>query len=166
MTDTPSLLTTTEIAVFAAGCFWGVEEIFRQMDGVTETAVGYTGGETESPTYEQVCTDQTGHAEAVKIEFDPAKISFKELLKTFFQHHNPTCMNYQGPDFGSQYRSAVFFTTQKQQEEAEAEKTMQQTSGVWGKPVVTQIVPLEAFYPAEGYHQKYLMKRGLGSCQV
>lgn len=166
MKPSPSTSSATETAVFAAGCFWGVEETFRVMEGVVSTQVGYTGGDTENPTYEQVCTDQTGHAEAVKIVFDPKKITYAKLLKTFFENHNPTCMNYQGPDFGSQYRSAIFFTTPKQQEEAEAEKIAQDQPGVWGKPVVTQIVPLQTFYPAEAYHQQYLMKRGLGSCHL
>lgn len=162
----PTSSPRQEAAVFAAGCFWGVEEIFRQIDGVTSTTVGYTGGHTENPNYEQVCSDLTGHAEAVRIIFDPEKVSYSTLLKTFFNNHNPTCLNYQGPDRGSQYRSAIFFTTPIQQKDAEAEKEAQEKSGVWGRPVVTDIVPLEKFYPAEEYHQQYLMKRGLGSCHI
>ena len=156
----------TETAIFAAGCFWGVEETFRTTPGVVATEVGYTGGTTEHPNYEQVCSDATGHAEAVKVEFDPSKVSYADLLKIFYANHNPTCLNYQGPDFGSQYRSAIFFTTPDQKETAEAAKVAEEKSGRWGKPVVTQIVPAETFYPAEDYHQKYLMKRGIRSCHL
>ena len=161
-----SSLAITETAIFAAGCFWGVEETFRTTPGVTATEVGYTGGATENPSYEQVCTDGTGHAEAVKVVFDPSKVSYEALLKIFYDNHNPTCLNYQGPDFGSQYRSAIFFTTLEQQKLAEKAKAVERASGKWIKPVVTDIVPAVAFYPAEDYHQKYLMKRGLGSCHI
>ena len=154
----------TQTAIFAAGCFWGVEETFRTTLGVVGTEVGYTGGTLENPTYEQVCSDGTGHAEAVKVVFDPGQISYDALLKIFYENHNPMCLNYQGPDFGSQYRSAVFFTTPEQQERAEKMKAAEQASGKWTKPVVTEIVPAPVFYSAEDYHQKYLMKRGLGSC--
>ncbi len=156
----------TETAIFAAGCFWGVEEIFRTTPGVIATEAGYTGGTIENPSYEQVCSSGTGHAEAVKIVFDPSQVSFGALLKIFYDNHNPTCLNYQGPDFGSQYRSAVFFTTPEQQKLAENVKAAEQASGKWTKPVVTEIVPASAFYPAEDYHQKYLLKRGLGSCHL
>lgn len=156
----------TETAIFAAGCFWGVEETFRTTPGVVGTEVGYTGGSIENPTYEQVCNDGTGHAEAVKVDYDPTKVSYEALLKIFYENHNPTCLNYQGPDFGSQYRSAVFFTTPGQQKLAEAAKAAEQKSGKWNKPVVTEIVPAGEFYPAEDYHQKYLFKRGLGSCHI
>lgn len=158
--------TSSQTAVFAAGCFWGVEELFRKLDGVSETSVGYTGGMTEAPTYEDVCSSATGHAEAVKITFDPAKISYDRLLETFFDNHNPTTPNQQGPDFGSQYRSVVFYENDEQRAAAELYKEKVEKSGRWKKPVVTQIVPAQTFYPAEDYHQKYLMKRGLGSCHI
>ncbi|HRH94239.1 MAG TPA: peptide-methionine (S)-S-oxide reductase MsrA [Candidatus Peribacteria bacterium] len=158
--------TSTQTAIFAAGCFWGVEELFRKLDGVMETSVGYTGGMTEAPTYEDVCSSATGHAEAVKITYDPAKISYDKLLETFFDNHNPTTPNQQGPDFGSQYRSAVFYESDEQRAAAERCKEKVEKSGRWKKPVVTQIVPAQTFYPAEDYHQKYLMKRGLGSCHI
>jgi peptide-methionine (S)-S-oxide reductase len=156
----------TETALFAAGCFWGVEEMFRQMEGVISTEVGYTGGHTENPTYETVCSDQTGHAEALKIVFDPAKISYEKLLAVFFENHNPTTKDQQGPDFGLQYRSAIFFTTPVQEKIAKSAKEKQDTSGMWKYPVVTEITAASMFYPAEDYHQKYLMKRGLGSCHI
>jgi peptide-methionine (S)-S-oxide reductase len=154
-------------AIFAAGCFWGVEETFRQLPGVLSTEVGYTGGHTEHPTYEAVCTDQTGHAEAVKIEFDPTQITYQTLLQVFFDNHNPTTRNQQGPDFGSQYRSAIFYSSPAQKKAAEAAVEAAGKSGNWGgRPVVTQIVPAGEFTRAEDYHQKYLMKRGLGSCHL
>ncbi len=153
-------------ATFAAGCFWGVEETFRKMDGVVSTSVGYTGGAMENPTYEDVCYRGTGHAEAVDIQFDPAKISYEKLLETFWDNHNPTTKDRQGPDVGSQYRSAVFFHSPEQQKAAEAVKAKIEASGRWKQPVVTQIVPAQTYYPAEDYHQKYLMKRGLGSCHI
>lgn len=140
--------------------------MFRKLDGVVSTAVGYTGGMTENPTYEEVCTDRTGHAEAVKIVYDPKKIAYGKLLELFFDNHNPTTPNQQGPDYGSQYRSAVFYESDAQRKEAEAAKEMVEKSGRWKKPVVTQIVPAQTFFPAEDYHQKYLMKRGLGSCHI
>jgi peptide-methionine (S)-S-oxide reductase len=154
----------TETAVFAAGCFWGVEETFRVLPGVLSTEVGYTGGHTENPTYEAVCTDETGHAEALRIVFDPAQISYEHLLKIFFENHNPTTKDQQGPDFGSQYRSAIFFTTPKQQSKAQTMKETVGASGQWKYPIVTEITPAGTFWPAEAYHQKYLQKRGLGSC--
>lgn len=163
MTDS---VAKTETAILAAGCFWGVEEIFRALPGVLSTEVGYTGGHTEFPTYETVCTDTTGHAEALKIIFDPKKISFSEILKIFFANHNPTTKNQQGPDFGSQYRSAIFFTTADQEKEAMTVKENEEKSGTWKHPVVTEITKATTFYPAEAYHQKYLQKRGLGSCHI
>lgn len=157
----------TETAIVAAGCFWGVEETLRQIPGVISTEAGYTGGTVDAPTYEQVCSDQTGHAEAVKIIFDPQKVSYEKILDAFFELHNPTTLNYQGPDFGSQYRSAIFFTTLKQQQAAQKSIDKQRASGKWGgRPIVTQVVMADKFYPAEAYHQKYLMKRGLGSCHI
>ncbi len=156
----------TQTAIFAAGCFWGVEEMFRKLDGVLETSVGYTGGMTDAPTYEEVCSSATGHAEAVKIVFDPTKISYEALLQMFWDNHNPTTPNQQGPDFGSQYRSVVFYENDEQRKAAELGKEKVEKSGRWKKPVVTQIVPAQTFFPAEDYHQQYLKKRGLGSCHI
>jgi len=155
-----------ETATFAAGCFWGVEATFRQMPGVSSTRVGYTGGKTENPTYKDVCTDRTGHAEAVEVEFDPAKLSYTQLLKVFFENHDPTQVNRQGPDWGSQYRTAIFFHSHEQQEQAERFKQELEKARVYSKPIATQIVPAVTFYPAEDYHQQYLEKRGLASCHV
>lgn len=155
-----------EKATFGAGCFWGVEETFRTTPGVLETAVGYCGGTMENPTYEMVCTDGTGHAEVVEVVFDPAKVSYKELLDVFWKNHNPTTKNRQGPDVGSQYRSVIFFHSAEQKKQAEESKAALDKSGAWSKPVVTEIVPEQTFYPAEDYHQKYLMKRGKSSCHI
>ncbi len=157
----------TETATFGAGCFWGVEETFRKMSGVTATAVGYTGGKTKNPTYEDVCTDTTGHAEAVQITYDPRKISYEELLKTFWGNHNPTTPNRQGPDVGSQYRSVIFYHFPEQKKLAEKSKEDLEKAGRFGgRKIVTEIVPSQEFYMAEDYHQKYLMKRGIDSCHV
>jgi peptide-methionine (S)-S-oxide reductase len=153
-------------ATFAAGCFWGVETAFRQLKGVTSTAVGYTAGQTKNPTYEQVCTDRTGHAEAVEVEFDPAQVSYDELLKVFWQNHDPTQLNRQGPDHGSQYRSAIFYHTPEQQAAAEASQKRLEQAGHFQRPIVTQIVPAADFYRAEEYHQQYLEKRGQASCHI
>jgi len=153
-------------ATFAAGCFWGVEATFRQIPGVTSTRVGYTGGRTESPTYKEVCTDRTGHAEAVEVEFDPAVARYDELLKTFWENHDPTQLNRQGPDWGSQYRSAIYFHTPEQETAARASKDALEKAHRYSKPIVTQIVPAVTFYPAEDYHQQYLEKRGQASCHV
>lgn len=147
-----------QLATFAAGCFWGVEEIFRKLKGVKETAVGYTGGHTKNPTYQQVCSDFTGHAEAVELKYDPAEVSYEELLGVFWNMHNPTLLNRQGPDFGSQYRSAVFFHSKEQQDLAEKSKEKLAGSRKFSRPIVTEIVPAVEFYRAEEYHQKYLMK--------
>lgn len=156
-----------EIATFGAGCFWGVEETFRQIPGVLSTAVGYAGGSTESPTYEQVCTDLTGHAEVVQITFDSSKVTYKKLLEVFFDSHNPTTLNSQGPDFGTQYRSVIFVESDAQRKDAEAAIATASASGKWGgRPVVTQIASKAPFYRAEEYHQQYLQKRGLGSCHI
>lgn len=155
-----------EKATFAAGCFWGVEETFRNVSGVVSTAVGYTGGQTENPTYEDVCTGMSGHAEAVEVTFDRDKVSYKELLRVFWGSHDPTTHDRQGPDVGSQYRSAVFFHDGAQEKEARDAKEALERAGVFRRPIVTEIVPAAAFYPAEEYHQKYLMKRGRGSCQL
>jgi peptide-methionine (S)-S-oxide reductase len=153
-------------AIFAAGCFWGVEARFRQISGVISTRVGYTGGQTTNPTYKDVCTDRTGHAEAVEVEYDPAKVSYNQLLKVFWENHDPTQVNRQGPDWGTQYRSAIFFTTPEQEVQAKASKALLEQSGAYGKPIATQIVPAGPFYEAEDYHQQYLEKRGLASCHI
>ena len=153
-------------ATFAAGCFWGVEATFRQIPGVISTRVGYTGGKTENPTYKDVCGDGTGHAEAVEVEYDPAKVAYDKLLDVFWENHDPTQLNRQGPDWGSQYRSAIFYHSPEQEAEAKASKEKLAKSGKFSKPVVTQIVPAVAFYQAEDYHQQYLEKRGLASCHI
>ena len=152
------------IATFAAGCFWGVEAKFRQLPGVKNTRVGYTGGHTENPDYKLVCTGETGHAEAIEVEFDPAVISFGQLLDFFWQIHNPTTPNRQGPDVGTQYRSAVFYHEAEQKEQAENRKQELNAGGVFSQPIVTEITAASTFYPAEEYHQCYLEKRGQGSC--
>jgi peptide-methionine (S)-S-oxide reductase len=153
-------------ATFAAGCFWGVEAAFRQIAGVLGTAVGYTGGQSQNPTYEQVCTDRTGHAEAVEVEFDPAKVSYDQLLAVFWQNHDPTQLNRQGPDYGSQYRTAIFYHTPEQQAAAEASMKQLAESGKFGRSIATQIVPAVEFHRAEEYHQQYLEKRGQSSCHI
>ena len=150
-----------QTAIFAAGCFWGVEEEFRKFKGVVFTQVGYTGGAVKNPTYEQVCTGKTGHAEAIEIIYDPAVVVYQDLLDKFWQIHDPTTLNRQGPDVGSNYRSAVFYLDNEQRKRAVATKERLQTSGKYKKNVITQIVPAGIFWPAEEYHQKYLMKRGL-----
>jgi peptide-methionine (S)-S-oxide reductase len=153
-------------ATFAAGCFWGVEATFRQIPGVTATRVGYTGGEVKNPTYKDVCTDNTGHAEAVEVDYDPSKVSYEDLLNVFWENHDPTQLNRQGPDFGTQYRSAIFYHSPEQEQEAKASKEKLTKSGRFSRPVVTQIVPATTFYEAEDYHQQYLEKRGLASCHI
>jgi peptide-methionine (S)-S-oxide reductase len=153
-------------ATFAAGCFWGVEATFRQFPGVTATRVGYIGGQTVNPTYKDVCTDTTGHAEAVEVDYDPAKLSYEQLLDVFWENHDPTQLNRQGPDFGKQYRSAIFYHSLDQETAANASKEKLGKSGRFSKPIMTQIVPAETFYEAEDYHQQYLEKRGLASCHL
>ncbi len=155
-----------EKATFAAGCFWGVEEMFRTTPGVLETRVGYTGGHAEKPTYHEVCTDTTGHAEAVEVTYDPTKVSYDDLLKIFWENHNPTQLNRQGPDVGTQYRSAVFFHSADQEAKARAAKETLEKSGRFAKPIVTQVVAAQEFWPAEDYHQKYLLKRGQAHCHI
>lgn len=153
-------------ATFGAGCFWGVEEIFRTTSGVIETAVGYCGGTKDQPTYKEVCTGNTGHAEVVQVEFDPAAISYGELVDIFFNNHNPTQLNMQGPDVGTQYRSVIFFDGEDQKSVAEEKTAELSASGRFKKPIVTLIEPAQTFWPAEDYHQKYLMKRGMTSCHI
>jgi peptide-methionine (S)-S-oxide reductase len=155
-----------EKATFAAGCFWGVEAAFRQIPGVVATRVGYTGGHTDDPTYERVCSHTTGHAEAVEVTFDPERVSYEQLLDVFWTNHNPTTKNRQGFDIGDQYRSAVFFHSREQQEAAERTKEAVEAKLHWPKKVVTEIVPAPEFYEAEDYHQRYLEKRGSSSCTV
>jgi peptide-methionine (S)-S-oxide reductase len=155
-----------EKATFAAGCFWGVEAAFRGVKGVTETQVGYTGGHTPNPTYEQVCTDRTGHAEAVEVTFDPEKVSYAELLRIFWQIHDPTTPNRQGPDLGSQYRSAIFTHSGEQKRLVEESRDALGRSGRFRRPIVTEIVPAQTFWRAEEYHQRYLEKHGRASCHL
>ena len=154
------------IATFAAGCFWGVEAAFRQVPGVTATRVGYTGGTTTNPTYKQVCTDRTGHAEAVEVSYDPARVSYDDLLRVFWEIHDPTQRNRQGPDIGTQYRSAIFYHDPEQEAAARASKERLERSGAYKRPIVTEIVPAQTFYQAEDYHQQYLEKRGLATCRI
>ena len=153
-------------ATFAAGCFWGVEATFRQLPGVISTRVGYIGGKTTNPTYKEVCTDATGHAEAVDVDYDPAKLPYGKLLEVFWENHDPTQLNRQGPDWGTQYRSAIFFHSPKQEAEAKASKQALESSGRFRRPIVTQIVPAAEFYRGEEYHQRYLEKRGQASCHI
>jgi peptide-methionine (S)-S-oxide reductase len=153
-------------ATFAAGCFWGVEATFRQLPGVISTRVGYIGGKTENPTYKEVCTDRTGHAEAVEVDYDPNKISYDRLLDVFWENHDPTQLNRQGPDWGTQYRTAIFYHSPQQEVEAKASKEKLEKSHRFNKPIATQIVPAVTFYEAEDYHQQYLEKRGLSSCHI
>jgi len=153
-------------ATFAAGCFWGVEAAFRRIPGVLGTRVGYIGGDTVNPTYQEVCTDRTGHAEAVEVDYDPAKTPYSSLLHVFWENHNPTQVNRQGPDVGTQYRTAIFFHSPEQEAEAKASKEALDNSGKYKAKIATQIVPEATFYPAEEYHQQYLEKRGLATCHI
>lgn len=153
-------------ATFAAGCFWGVEAAFRQIDGVTATTVGYSGGNTASPTYKEVCTDTTGHAEVVQVEYDPDRVSYETLLDTFWSNHDPTQLNRQGPDVGTQYRSAIFYHDDEQKTAAAASKEKLESSERSGRPIVTEIIEAQEFYRAEDYHQQYLENRGLASCTI
>lgn len=158
---------TTEKAVFAAGCFWGVEAAFRAVKGVREVTSGYSGGHMPNPRYPDVCTGKTGHAEAVKVEYDPTQVSYESLLDIFWNCHNPTTRNRQGPDIGTQYRSVIFFYTPEQEAAAKASKERLQQSGRWHDPVVTEILSAGEFYPAEEYHQRYFEKRGIsGHCHT
>lgn len=153
-------------ATFAAGCFWGVEEEFRKISGVVSTEVGYTGGHVENPSYKDVCSGNTGHAEAVQITYDPDRISYEELLKVFWDIHDPTTLNRQGPDIGYQYRSAIFFYSPEQEAAAKSSKDELEKTGLYRTPIVTEIKAASEFYRAEEYHQRYLEKRGLSSCHL
>jgi peptide-methionine (S)-S-oxide reductase len=155
-----------EQATFGAGCFWGVEADFRQIPGVKATRVGYEGGSTESPTYQDVCSHTTGHAEVVQVDYDPERVSYDQLLTVFWENHDPTQLNRQGPDVGDQYRTVIFYHTPAQQAAAQASKEALAQSGKFRKPIVTQVVPAETFYQAEDYHQQYLEKRGLSTCRI
>lgn len=156
----------TEKATFAAGCFWGVEDTFRKLDGVVDTMVGYTGGSTDEPTYREVCSGRTGHAEAVEIEYDPGKISYGQLLTMFWRIHDPTQLNRQGPDRGTQYRSAIFVHNENQAKQAEKSRELENNSGKHRGEVVTEIAPAGDFWKAEEYHQQYVEKNGYGGCHV
>jgi len=153
-----------ETSTFAAGCFWGVEATFQRVEGVASTEVGYTGGTKADPTYEEVCTDSTGHAEAVRVTFDPGHVSYEELLAVFWASHDPTSLNRQGPDHGSQYRSAIYYHGEEQREAARRSSADLAASGRMERPVVTEISPAGTFYRAEEYHQRYLERRGMLRC--
>lgn len=157
-----------ETAIFGAGCFWGIENVFRATKGVVTTMVGYMGGNTQNPTYKEVCTGTTNHAEVVLVEFDPAILSYEQILDIFWGNHNPTQLNRQGPDVGTQYRSVIFTNSEKQREAAEHSRTNLEKSGKWKNlPIVTDIQPATTFFKAEEYHQQYLEKQGIhGSCHV
>lgn len=153
-----------EKAVFGAGCFWGVEAAFRNVEGVTATRAGYSGGSHDNPTYKDVCSGRTGHAEVVEVTYDPDKVSYERLLDVFWNDHDPTQFNRQGPDIGAQYRSAIFYLNERQREAAENAKVAQQ--GRWSRPVVTEITSASTFWEAEDYHQQYLEKRGMATCRI
>jgi peptide-methionine (S)-S-oxide reductase len=155
-----------EIATFGAGCFWGIEAAFRRVPGVLDAAVGYSGGRTENPSYQDVCTDTTGHAEVVQVTFDPEKLSYGQLLDVFWTIHDPTQVNRQGPDYGKQYRTAIFFHSPEQEAAAKKSKQALEASGRLRRPVATEITPAAPFWRAEEYHQRYLEKRGAASCHI
>lgn len=155
-----------EKAILAAGCFWGVEHLFRKVPGVADVKVGYTGGQKESPTYRDVCTGQTGHAEAVEIDYDPETITYGELIDIFFENHDPTTLNRQGPDIGTQYRSAIFYMNEEQKRLAEEKKKNWQESKKFTKEIVTEITQATIFYRAEEYHQRYFEKNGITGCGI
>ena len=159
-------MTDTRKATFGAGCFWGVEVAFRQVPGVLNAEAGYEGGSLTNPSYEDVCTGRTGHAEVVEVTFDPAGVSYEQLVDVFFTHHDPTTLNRQGPDRGTQYRSAVFYHDEEQRGVAEAAKERWNRSGRWRSPIVTEVTPASTFYRAEEYHQRYLEKHGLANCHL
>jgi peptide-methionine (S)-S-oxide reductase len=164
MTDSTN--PTIEKATFGAGCFWGVEAAFRQVEGVKATAVGFMGGTLDNPTYEDVCYRDTGHAEVVEVEFDPARVTYEALLDVFWENHDPTTLNRQGPDIGEQYRSAIFYHSPQQLSAAERSKEALEREGRFRRPIVTEITPAATFYRAEEYHQRYLEKRGLATCHI
>lgn len=153
-------------AMFGAGCFWGVEELFRRIPGVLDSVSGYSGGTTENPAYRDVCSGSTGHAEVVLVTYDPQAVSYEALLDAFFNGHNPTTLNRQGPDIGTQYRSAIFYYDDAQRLAAESAKSALAESGKWPRPIVTEIAPAKPFYRAEEYHQRYLEKHGRSSCGI
>src|SRR5580704_11162324 len=153
-------------ATFGAGCFWGVEAAFRQVKGVVSTAVGYSGGHFPDPTYKDVCSGKTGHAEVVQVEYEPSQVSYDDLLKVFWDNHDPTTLNRQGPDVGAQYRSAIFFHNPQQEAAARASKEVLIKEGAFKKPIVTEITPASEFYRAEEYHQRYFEKQGIKSCHL
>jgi peptide-methionine (S)-S-oxide reductase len=153
-------------ATFGAGCFWGIEATFRRVPGVVSTSVGYMGGTLENPTYEDVCSDRTGHAEVVEVAYDPTRVSYDDLLKVFWENHDPTTLNRQGPDVGTQYRSVIFYHDEEQRVSAQSSKDSLQESGRFDNEIVTEITPASQFYRAEEYHQQYLEKRGLASCTI
>lgn len=157
-------MATRETAVFAAGCFWGVQAYFDEVPGVIATEVGYTGGHTKNPTYEEVCMHTTGHAEAAKIEFNPEVISYADMVRQFFRMHDPTQVDGQGPDIGDNYRSAIFYLTEEQKRTAEAVKA--EKTPTFKKPIATEITKAGEFYPAEEYHQKFFAKTGVGACHI
>ncbi len=155
-----------ETATFGAGCFWGVEEAFRNLEGVIATAAGYAGGTTESPTYKEVCSGRSGHAEVVRVEFDPVRVSYEQLLELFWTIHDPTQLNRQGPDVGSQYRTVIFHHGDRQRDAATASREAVGKSGRFARPVVTQIEPASTFWRAEDYHQQYIARGGPGACAI
>lgn len=156
----------TAIATFGAGCFWGVEAAFRQIEGVEDAVSGYMGGHLDNPSYQDICTDTTGHAEVVQVDYDPDKTSYEDLLEVFWSNHNPTTLNRQGPDAGTQYRSAIFFHTEEQREAAERSRDEVEASGRFSDPIVTEIASAQTFWRAEEYHQRYLERRGLSTCHI
>ncbi len=159
-------MTDTRKATFGAGCFWGVEVAFRQIPGVLDAVAGYEGGTLANPSYRDVCTGRTGHAEVVEVTYDPARVPYEDLLNVFFTRHDPTTLNRQGPDHGTQYRSAIFYHDDEQRRTAEAARERWNLSGRWRGPIVTEITPASTFYRAEEYHQRYLEKHGLASCHL
>jgi len=159
-------MTETRKATFGAGCFWGVEVAFRQVPGVIDALAGYAGGTLANPSYQDVCTGRTGHAEVVEVTYDTGRVSYEDLVDVFFTHHDPTTLNRQGPDRGTQYRSAIFYHDEEQHRAAEAAKQRWDRSGRWRSPIVTEITPASTFYRAEEYHQRYLEKHGLASCHL
>ena len=156
----------TEKAIFGAGCFWGVESAFREVKGVRSAAVGYAGGHLENPTYPDVCSGTSGHAEVVEVDYDPDEASYEQLLEVFWGVHDPTTLNRQGPDIGTQYRSAIFFHTPEQEAAAQASKISLETNGRFQRPIVTEVTPAPTFYRAEDYHQQYFAKRGIAHCRM